>query len=726
MKALREKRVSLRSLFRRSLVILSLLALAFAVSIAGCSSDSDSGDNGNTGNTGNTGDTGNTGSTVAAPPTVVGLQVIKHPNMPSFEGAEPSLEGITVAVTWSDNKTVLESDASKFAVSPPIAFVANAGTNAGFNKQDYKVRYVGENAWFDYGSAYQVPIYIPAVIALAKDTVQDPTSNGYPAINGKIAEIYEDQGIVPDGVEFEGIYEEFKFDASTSDYKNYIYLLAGSDATGTPSDDLTAANANARDAGYMGAADMFLKDKYDLGMNTTIGNITPVYAVSSNVRWPVLPAISGSNVRNNIRSNKISGSADAWDLGWRDSSNDTIKPRYKVNTWAKKLMTATTNSPLLKVGPSSNRDSDMEVSYSAFYYVARLDYKTGIENLKPFAADDPNFQAINDASVEFITGQSAGVYPGNGTGMPPANNNRLPIYSTSSTIAAPSPATGNFDPYTGYNYNADKIEVVKRNWINALFNAGVEFTVRYYIDKDAPDTVVKSRDIKMAEYIKAMNTKDPYTNKPRATLPFFAGNPDFPARSSVVDSVIEDYELALRMYYYSPKIVDLLNINDTTDKTPDAAIINVSNAIYRYGGLALVRADKSDHEEPQVRSGFADTANATAENKKYVNLYSALQPYWKLVYQYYKDADNPSGDAIELDVSWPSVGDTSANGYSMGATTATIDAQAAIIRNIITDVEFDDVEGGVAEKREGAITILAPASAEWDEAEVTFPYYMLP
>jgi len=673
MKALREKRVSLRSLFRRSLVILSLLALAFAVSIAGCSSDS--GDSGDTGNTGNTGDTGGTGGTVAAPPTVVGLQVIKHPYMPSFEGAEPDLSGITVAVTWSDNTTVLESDTSKFMVSPPIAFVATAGTNAGFNREDYKVRYVGENAWFDYDSAYQVPVYIPAVIALDVTSGFQASTTEYPYIDGKISEVYEDQGVDPTGVKFVGIYSEFKFNETPTDGSDYITLLGENDIR-NGQDALSKANNNARDAGYQDAAEMFVKKDYKFGL--TLSEIDALND-EEHIRWPILPIpANGTWTRYNIKSNKVSASGEAWEIGDRGQAT-----KYRIFYWTDKLMGTKTNSPIADSGCD-----DIEVPHDYYYKVARLDYKSGADRIKVFGADNGDYMALNGtfANKDMTDTLSNNVYPRT---TPPTTT--FPKYTTA----------GN------YTYSADKIEVVKRNWIKALFDAQVEFTVRYYIPEDSP-AIVKSRDIKMADYIKAMNKT--VGGVPKATLPFFAGNADAPLDSSVVDSVLEEYDLALKLYYYNPKIKDLLNLDDTIDATPDAATINVSKSIARYSSLVLTRNDISDHSEPQVDSRPTVSGSVTVEDKMLVNLYNALQQYWRPEYVY-------EGDVKNVKIDWP---------QPSGADDADDHARALFIRQIITDYDLDPVEGGTPELREGAITLTGPASAEWDEGEVTFQYYVLP
>jgi len=97
MKALKEKRLSLRSLIRGGLVILSLFALVFAI---GCNTSSDP--DPEPGSPGNTDETG--GTVAPTQPYVTGIIVQGIPNKPSFQGMKPVLDGVTVRVMWNNSQ----------------------------------------------------------------------------------------------------------------------------------------------------------------------------------------------------------------------------------------------------------------------------------------------------------------------------------------------------------------------------------------------------------------------------------------------------------------------------------------------------------------------------------------------------------------------------------------------------------------------------------------------
>jgi len=95
MKALKEKRFSLRSLIRGGLVILSLFALVFAI---GCNTSSDPDPGPGPG-------PDNSNPTVAPTvPYAISISVEGKPSNPSFQGLAPDLTGITVRVVWSNSQ----------------------------------------------------------------------------------------------------------------------------------------------------------------------------------------------------------------------------------------------------------------------------------------------------------------------------------------------------------------------------------------------------------------------------------------------------------------------------------------------------------------------------------------------------------------------------------------------------------------------------------------------
>jgi hypothetical protein len=114
MKALKEKRVSLRSFLRRGLVILSLFALVFA----SCG-DSGGGDDG-----------GNGGEPPVPPvippaPVLTRLNVVSQPTVNSFQGDRPVLTGLVVELAFDGGTPYLEYDISKFETVPPYANTAS-------------------------------------------------------------------------------------------------------------------------------------------------------------------------------------------------------------------------------------------------------------------------------------------------------------------------------------------------------------------------------------------------------------------------------------------------------------------------------------------------------------------------------------------------------------------------------------------------------------------------
>jgi hypothetical protein len=128
MKALKERRVSLRSLFRRGLVILSILALAFAFAACGNGDDNGGGPGNGPGNGG-----GNGGGEPPPPPRqVVGMTLFNPDRIGreatlgnqqiGFQGLPPDLTGAVIELRWNDGArntvTVDSTNADQFFTSP--------------------------------------------------------------------------------------------------------------------------------------------------------------------------------------------------------------------------------------------------------------------------------------------------------------------------------------------------------------------------------------------------------------------------------------------------------------------------------------------------------------------------------------------------------------------------------------------------------------------------------
>ena len=141
MKALQEKRISLRSLWRRSLVILSVVALAFA--FVACGDDSGDGD-------------GVPGDQLLGG-RVAGISIIQAPTNTSstsatqtvFEGLPVDLTGIRVAVIYDDNSRTFLDASYPFIVDPPI------NIRTGTTPRTYRVGYEvgGFTHWASYSYA---------------------------------------------------------------------------------------------------------------------------------------------------------------------------------------------------------------------------------------------------------------------------------------------------------------------------------------------------------------------------------------------------------------------------------------------------------------------------------------------------------------------------------------------------------------------------------------------
>jgi hypothetical protein len=162
MKALKEKRLSLRSFLRRGLVILSLFALAFA----SCNTSGDDGDT--------------TPSTTTPPPQpkVVSITVTGTITKDWFQGCAPDLTGIKINVLWDTG--TLEKDI-------PASDFADRGFTASPNYCDEPGDYAGGAA----GKFYVVHVGSPNVYSQAiayKGVI--PVLN---ITKGKVDKLYADE-----------------------------------------------------------------------------------------------------------------------------------------------------------------------------------------------------------------------------------------------------------------------------------------------------------------------------------------------------------------------------------------------------------------------------------------------------------------------------------------------------------------------------------------------------
>jgi len=345
MKALKEKRVSLRSLLRRGLVILSLFALAFAFASCG-----DSGSGGG----GDTQPTNGTTPPVVTPTAkyVERLEVMKHPNTYSYEAAAVELTGLQVAVYWNDNgvKSVEivdvadDESAARFYTDPPFAQVASIGSNmTSLSALAGKYTLYYNDIW---ESAPGVPINIPAVRAL------DPAATVYTELTGSIPEVYEDQPIDTSGVKLRAAYVQILAGYGAKD-DNDEYR----DTSSTPTDwedDRYAADGESGDP-----------DDY-LGSYTT----TPTGRKWKEYTW------AGEDKA--IKALKISPKPEVWEFKRKLSDPYDATLSYSPSTFV--------GGVAYKTDVLGDKKFPAEVG--AFNFVYKLEYVSGAANLKDFIADE--------------------------------------------------------------------------------------------------------------------------------------------------------------------------------------------------------------------------------------------------------------------------------------------------------------------------------------------------
>ena len=344
MKALKEKRVSLRSLFRRSLVILSLLALAF--SVASCNTSGGGGDT----------DPSTPGATDPSEPPppppppsgkyVTDIQVLRHPNKLSYEGAAPNLAGLQVAVFWDNNGTkemTIEDTITNFIIDPPVTYLhRTAGTAVSSSTQltdygDYMLYYDAAPS-----KAKAVNVYLPAIVALAwnstvstlaiTDTSATAANMPHIVMSGGFDKIWEDQPIKAGDVQMTA---------------RYLTITAGSAIVLPP------------DYGY------------------------------ESLSWDE-PKLEGT-LGTFTKTNSVTSSAAAWEVKRGTTTLDTGNEGYKMEYF-----------PILeyKKWPREAVPNPFLVDIKTFYFVGKLEYIPNTAKLRNFFADEED-PAIGGTTIDW-------------------------------------------------------------------------------------------------------------------------------------------------------------------------------------------------------------------------------------------------------------------------------------------------------------------------------------
>jgi len=547
-----------------------------------------------------------TGPTVVAPPTVVAMTVVKHPMNPSYEGAYPDLTGLEVQVKWSNGDEKIVDDPTLFTVFPPVAFVTTAGSSEKFSpKGRYLIQYNGDDGIYDLNN-YSTNVYIPYTIAMALKASQgkDAVGNPLPLIDGKLPEVYEDQGVKAGELNFKAKYVDF----------------AGGSSYTAPLND----NDIPKDAYYL-LTDEFMKKKDKNGDLVLRDEWLNFDASTLGTETSLMGA--------NIKSNPVSSNKEAWIVNTRPAVVDEDNP-----------YTATYRTNLNGVALGTTAAEPIVVPIKKFYRVDRLRYVSGIENVPVIAADDKDLSGDN-------------------------------------TTSAPV------------------------NWWKALNLAGLKFQVIYY-RVEGDEEATPTRDITMADYVKAMFTGDEQDPpRPRATLPILSGNTGSGgvSASGVQHSVINDYPLTLSLFYYAPGIEGTIGkgtVSQTVYENANAATIPItdSNLIATFNGFTPKRYDISAHPSEKGGEPTITGAKNLSEQQNRDTLFLQLKNYWK-VYWNYENPRNPS-EPVLIEAKWP---DTSAG---------------------ITDYDFSDIEA--EETRQCSVLFAAPGSAAGDDDEVEFDYIIAP
>jgi hypothetical protein len=672
MKALKEKRVSLRSLFRRSLVILSLLALAFA--FASCSSDSGSEP---TEPTGPTAPIEPTEPPVTKDPqrTIISMTVLTHPRVPSFEGAAPDLSGLEVMVRFNNgDQARIKAGDARLTVHPPVAYVKEPGVSSWFSQYtlQYKDPDQVNDALVGFNNDYNDPVYgvniwIPVVIALVDDTNE--------VTGGPIAKVYEDLGVRDTdalGLKFKGNYVKFAYgdEWGHAFTPGYTYASgAGVSGNPWPVDYYPVGKTSATET---------ISDRWDALLGFTSGDWTDQggddakeKALAKKNGWYQFKVVAdAANLSNPISSDprawKIAHKADVTNKDggeWDGISGSGLERDKLVQQTPSALYLANLNRP-----KDSVFVKETPVAIAKFFWVDRLNFELSdnvaeFKTIKPKAADDDAFGGKNVSwSVETK-----------------ANQNRR------------------------HTWLEEVGEPTQVNWMWELFTAKLKFDVIYY---DAGGTEIEKRQITMADYIRAMYTVDE-NGTPKATLPIFTGypsnfderdnnrtnkvnNPSSPQYWALNDG---DYDLYMTLFYYSDLIMPArvkagdpdFHLDPTGDYTtsvkgrgkvrPAAQALNGNGAqipiatsdvhkVATFASIAAERKDSTVHNgEPTILGtslnaddtrGFPSVTTTadrkTANYRTRMDLYGQLQKYWKGIWLYDSlDPDWP--DQVKLPIS---------------------------------------------------------------------------
>jgi len=247
---LKEKRNSLRSLWRRSLVILSILALVFAVAC---------GSKGGDPTTPPTDPTDPGTPTQPAAKVATKINVIFDPSVVSYVGQRPDLTGIKAEVWFSDNSFEIITDTTQFMTEPLYlpATSWNISTFAPVGAGGAKVPVVNSvkgpvqiRVFHVSGGTVSVPVNLPVVWNISQlwdgtSILADPNGINFTGTLTK-QDYYED-----DFPDFAGITAEVKYvgyDLDTDPDGVSAVGELGSFKTGTPISYLTGlAVADAAD-----------------------------------------------------------------------------------------------------------------------------------------------------------------------------------------------------------------------------------------------------------------------------------------------------------------------------------------------------------------------------------------------------------------------------------------------------------------------------------------------